>query len=201
MWQELVTNDCTAALHVFSAITESIYSVVTNEADAKYFQYFRWRVHWNFGALKSIFTQWMDSLKMQTQYSISSGGSLRPYSIWRIQIRIQTQIFQIQWIHPFSVRIRIRIREQIGIRIRESSEPSFDMDSLAKPEVTSVSQMQTTNNDITSDNNNESRPFELPANPNPYSLWIWIQIRQIIRFAKSETMSTDWNYEKTFFSE
>ena len=68
------------------------------------------------------------------------------------------------------VRIRIRIRVQIGIRIRESSEPSFDMDSLAKPEVTSVSQMQTTNNDITSDNNNESRPFELPANPNPYSL-------------------------------
>jgi len=49
--------------------------------------------------------------------------TFRPYLIWRIQI-------QIQWIHPFSVRIRIR----------ESSESSFDVDSLAKPEVTSVSQ-------------------------------------------------------------
>ena len=45
----------------------------------------------------------------------------RPYSIWRIRSRTHIQIFQIQWIRPFGARIRIRIRE--------SSESSFDVDS------------------------------------------------------------------------
>jgi len=65
------------------------------------------------------------------QYGISGNqGQNGPYSMWRIRIRIKIQIFQIQWIHPFSAQIQIR----------KSSESSFDMDSLVKLEVASVSQ-------------------------------------------------------------
>ena len=90
--------------------------------------------------LESNYTMWAKIIEDTTQHSEdtedvdvpSSSVRVRPYSIWRIRNRIQIQIFQIQWIRPFSARIRIRIRE--------SSKSSFDVDSLAKPEVASVSQ-------------------------------------------------------------
>ena len=72
----------------------------------------------------------------------------------------------IQWNLPFSAWIRNRIRNS-----------SFDADSPAKPEVNDVtpaSQMWTDNNDVTLDHAHESRPFDLPVNPNPDSLRIWI---------------------------
>ena len=92
---------------------------------------------------------------------------VRPYLLWRI--RNQFQILQIQRIRPFSARIRNRIRE--------SSKSSFDVDSLAKPEVTSAYKRKRI-------------AMTTPANPD-HSICQWIRIRNHYesesRFVRSNT--------------